>query len=435
MITIPPGSAFQTIIESYFGDSPIQSATAENKLWSNFLTANGLDPDDPDVQTLIASEDPTLLTKFVQFAKQTYETMQTNKLSPDEVARRQLVFSVYDLIVLLLQIFQQTVGVLGKNVVFLGDYQRQFTDMAARIGQNIYIAGQDSIPHMNPDDLSSWTLGYGNITMQEYLTTAIVGAGGTDIRGQSFSPLNIPLLSLQYPPPDPNLKREGTAIVQDFLTEQSIGPISIEDLYDGSSAGSLQIFADSTSVGFTYNYPLLRPADAQNGHPNPYFTPLVINSPAIPYSDPNESFDEKLKEVSAGFQAFLNQSIQGTSLTVGSSMTTPTTLPFGGGGFQFTQVLARRWDNQYNMMYTPTGDSGDHATQSSAADRRANKNSLLQQYVQNAQMQRQIQGNQADAENSQLQQAQTGISQGSNILSTAIQQMSTILTSIFQIAT
>ncbi len=96
--------------------------------------------------------------------------------------------------------------------------------------------------------------------------------------------------------------------------------------------------------------------------------------------------------------------------------------------------MATAWDPSYNMVYTPTRDGEQNAKESAASRRRGDKNSLLQQYITNAQTKKQILSNQQDAENSQQDQAQSGVNQAASVLRAMIGQLSTIITSIFQAA-
>jgi hypothetical protein len=87
-----------------------------------------------------------------------------------------------------------------------------------------------------------------------------------------------------------------------------------------------------------------------------------------------------------------------------------------------------------NIPYTPTTDQVASAIQSNISQKRSNQNSLLQQYVTNAQTRQQVLSNTQDAQTSIQSQSQTGLSQAAEVLNTAIGQMSDILTSIFQVA-
>lgn len=98
------------------------------------------------------------------------------------------------------------------------------------------------------------------------------------------------------------------------------------------------------------------------------------------------------------------------------------------------QNLTRQWDPKVNKVNIYTPDENERIYIGAASRYRGTNNSLLQQFVTNSQSKRQIVSNQADAAQSQMDSAQTGFNQGASLLKTMIGQLSTILTSIFQVS-
>jgi len=429
MSVIPPGTLFDTVFQAYLADQQDDNAV----LWRKFLVANNLDAND----ARIAAQDDTLVAKFVRFVQSTYES-KASQLSLDEMTRRHLIFTIYDLIILLLQAIQQNVGVLGENIVYLGKYQRAYAGIAGRLAEFFYIGGADSRPVPNNADLSKWTLGYGDVNIQDYLTAAIVGKASTvGSPPLSYDPLILQSVAAKLPATDPEgaLKSYGRGILLnpfpgDILTSFLGGQSTL-----GQVTNQLAMKADDTSISFQFSYVKMNPPPEEDGDP-PQFERITIPSEtgytSFAFTDPTLPFEKKLEEAKTFFQQFLNTSIPGAGLTVYQAInSTPETY----GEDTFIRYLTIPWSNAYNLVYTPTGDDGDHARQSTAAGYRGDKNSLLQQYVQNIQTHKQIFGKQADAEQTTIQQAQTGLGQGSELLSSLIRQMSTILTAIFQIST
>lgn len=252
MTTIPNGSQYENIVNGYLGtdytDAQAGFVTKKDVLWAKFLQESGLTAQDP----LVLAQDPAVLAKFVTFVQKTYDSLQTNTLAPDEVRRRDLMFSVYDLVVLILQVLQRNVGVVGQNVVFLNKYAKEYATMMGRTAEAFYIGGALSLPQPNRADLSKWTLGYDSITMQEYLDAAVY-------RPDTYK---INSLNTLYPPAGPDERQNGRAILTDPLTVVkqtefiALGPLTRDTV---SNAGpkdrnSLVFTSSATSITITYNY-------------------------------------------------------------------------------------------------------------------------------------------------------------------------------------
>ncbi len=483
MTTIPSGSQYETIIDSYLGTAltgaQVGFGTKKDALWLQFLQENGLSSTDP----LVTAQDPVILSKFMVFVQKTYDSLQTGELSPDEVTKRNLMFSVYDLIVLMLQVLQQTVGVVGKNVAFLGQYQEAYAEMMGREAEAFYIGGSLSIPQPNSSDLSNWTLGYGNITMEEYLKTALQNAklGLTDANaGAAIHSINVALPPVNKTT-QPNVQGTDTAVIKDGLSNVPIQAAGINLGSTNQTANAMNTLRiapiSPTQVIFSYNYRQQYNVTVHNYGFNNDDPPQIVELSKqnvsgfydAPVSltvtiNPNDSFDKQMATINSQFQNFLNVALPNTSvidpnfnyqpalfhsvdnnipfpqqLTVYQSMTQaiPMYNMLAPGGpttpnFLVHRYISTSWDPQYNMPYTTTSDENQNAYESAASRRRGQKNSLLQQFITNTQSKKQILSNQQDAENSQMDQARTGYSQGGSLLSTMIGQLSTIVTSIFQ---
>ena len=211
--------------------------------------------------------------------------------------------------------------------------------------------------------------------------------------------------------------------------------------------------------------------------------------------NPSESYQTKLNAVTAGFQSFLNTPFQPTgyppppsnypagstlaffpgqiagagpnvnytnvtsnmplpsSQSIYNSLTQPQNFYFYDGNGNLSPIQATRsitipWNSSktwnptnpddsgsntsYNIPYTTTTDQTASAIQSTSSSNRGNQNSLLQQFLTNAQAKQQILSNTSDAETSIQNESQTGITQAAGVLNTAISQLSSIITSLYQ---
>lgn len=485
MSTIPNGSPYETIVDGYLGseyaDTVAGFGTKKDALWLAFLKENGLTATDP----LVVAQDPTILAKFVAFIQNTYDSMQVNTLSPEEVTRRDLMFSVYDLVVLMLEVLQKTVGVVGGNVVFLNKYAKEYSTMMAREAEAFYIGGSLSLPQVNRNDLSKWTLGYDDITMKEFVEASVYRPKTPGI-DESFN-YTISSVNTPYPPTGSNVQQNDRAILKDTLTSVrqtefiALGPLT-RDVYTnvGAPARNSLTFSAPTSSAVTLTYVYYQQYnssavyyyyDSEGGFhsSDPVeqkgYYPITMTS-TVNFS-PNATPEEKIQAVENGLQSFLNQTIPNSSIWPPAGPPPPpspfttvwytysnippaqtmsifqsTTIPVTYYGvtnatppindIQVIQNLTKPWHPNWNLVYTTTVDETAKIYTSAASRRRGNSNSLLQQFVSNTQSKRQIITNQADASQSNMDAVQTGYNQGVGLLRSMIGQLSTILTSIFQ---
>jgi hypothetical protein len=375
-MALPSSGPYTSLLVGFFGNLDTDEQGA---LWQAFKTKNGFTTDP-------ASNDIDALVKFSDFIQATYNNEQTMALSPEEIHKRQLLFSLYDLIVTMMQSIQQTVGVTGQNITFLGRYQRVYTDMMSREAGAFYIGGTRDRPPINPatgkvyiEDLTKWKLGYGSITMAEYLETALLA------KPTAAAPLEIH---------------------SDFVEDNQ---------------NRLLFSATDSSITFTFVAQLTEQnaegEDVQVEHPVSFTTSF----------SPSDSFEDKMAIATQGFTTLYNSAVPGTAKTVSDFINDPAQpirIPFGVVTDESIFI---------NKALTGIGDSEEIAKQSAASQARAAKNSLLQQFLENSRSRREILANQADTERSLMDQSQQGISTSSNILQATIKQLTTILDSIFRI--
>lgn len=211
MADLPPvGSVYDEVLGGYFGaqgtdvlmerydqdtmtlvqDVAIDD-TYRSELWRNFLTTHGFDPDGPfsQITSLPDAEREALKIEFVKYINARLIELQTQELnlaSLDETKKREIMFRTFEILLKMLVALQNTVGVIGNNLIFFGKWQEQYTNMLTRVP--IYTGGTSSfvkptdLTVANPD-FSGFTLGYNNISLEDigdwYAAKVRAGETGT----------------------------------------------------------------------------------------------------------------------------------------------------------------------------------------------------------------------------------------------------------------
>lgn len=146
-----PGGAAVTLgdFETYIGDaltvtaflltaSASGSITTFQDYYNGFFDPSGF----ADKLTSFLSAkiaDKTLFTPSLIFEEWTrevsndYKLTQRFQLSPDEVDRRQILFTVFDLLIDMLKALQETVAAQSNTVVFLAKWQKEYTEVLGRV--------------------------------------------------------------------------------------------------------------------------------------------------------------------------------------------------------------------------------------------------------------------------------------------------------------
>lgn len=373
MTTIPSGSPYETIADSYldpdYANKVVGFGTQKDKLWATFLKENGLMATDP----LVVAQDPAILTKFVAFLQKTYDSMQVNTLSPDEVTRRDLMFTVYDLVVLILEVLQRSVGVVGGNVVFLNKYAKEYSNMMAREAEAFYVGGSLSLPQVNRNDLSKWTLGYNDITMKEFIEASVYRpyipnpdpSNPANAISYNSTPYTYSISSVNTtvnPPLGPNVQQNDRAILKDTLASVrqtefiALGPLTRDVYRDvGPPGRNTLTFSAPTSSSVTMSYTYWQQYNSTvryfyfDGDGNYHETgdivlkgyhPITMTSPPVNFG-PNDTPEQKIAAVELGFQNFLNQTIPNNWV-----------LPPGLPAIPFPYTSAYFPGNRYQMPIT-----------------------------------------------------------------------------------
>lgn len=418
-MSIPDNTIFSMVMTASFGNISTQ---AQNDLWEQFLVSNGIDPNSVDLTTVtlsnpnLSTQQLQIATDFTQFVQKAYATSTgLAQLSPEDAAKRLLLGEVFQLLIKMMQHITYTAQVLGNNVTFQNKLRDQYARMEGREANNFYIAGANVDPSIpasitTAKDLSNWTLGYARINMGEYIDSAVAGTF-TNIDGVDYTqdpanehasntigypPLTITSDKLEITDPDNNTQSVDQ---RNSFTFQG-SPTGVTGTFTGYA---ISLTAVDSGFGIVYT---------------PVVTPVSAPQFSYTYQPQDDTVEKQQAAVKAAFIQYLQQ-----NPTVSSSLTS-TTNPF-----------RIQWNKEYNLQTTADASKEDSVYQSGAAGERAQKNTLLQQYITNTQSRMQILTNLADGEQSSIQQSQTGINSMANIIQSTIGNLSTMLTSIFQVAT
>lgn len=157
-MTLPTSGFYSHAMSSYFG---YMDPTEQQKLWDLFLQNYALNTNPSDT-------DPTAQAEFIHFAQGTVNRMMEMQsqvtLPPSEIEKRKILFETFDSILLMLNVVQQTIGVQSKQIIFLGNWQNEYTAMMTRVP--IYVPSPTE-GWKPSSDADSFTLGFNDISIKE----------------------------------------------------------------------------------------------------------------------------------------------------------------------------------------------------------------------------------------------------------------------------
>ncbi|MBS0636991.1 MAG: hypothetical protein JSS12_05730, partial [Verrucomicrobia bacterium] len=163
---LPPavGTSYGNIMDAFFSTL---SEAEKQAIWVNFLAANNLtDPIPPGSEQLFLTYIQQTLANQQLFVP----TFVNDKLSPEEIKKRNIMFGVFNSVLNMLLSLQQTVTVEAQNIAVFAKWQKEYTEMLTRVPT--YVGGEGSAVHAidvnaaNPD-WSKFTLGYDGISVQD----------------------------------------------------------------------------------------------------------------------------------------------------------------------------------------------------------------------------------------------------------------------------
>lgn len=158
---LPPavGTLYGNIMDAFFSTL---SEAKKQQIWVKFLTDNNLtEPVPPGLETLFL----TFIQQIIVSNEVQVPTFVNDALSPEEIKKRDIMFGVLNSVLSMLLALQDTVTVEAQNLAFYGRWQRAYTDMLTRVPT--YVGAESSNVHVDLADLSKFTLGYNDISIED----------------------------------------------------------------------------------------------------------------------------------------------------------------------------------------------------------------------------------------------------------------------------
>ena len=425
-MTVP--QIYDDLTNGYFGF--LSNVDREN-IFVSFKNKNHIIDD-----TTLEETDTKVL--YGQFIQELFTNSQIiEQLSSDEVRGRHLVFTIFDILITMMQSIQENVGVLQGAIQVLAKQQREYTTQMSKI--SFYRAESSDIGTLNTQDLSLWTLGYADITIEDYLLAAIVP------RLEDFGTDHIP-------DTEDADKSEGDGIWDTIIGVDT--PDLVPLILIADPKGEIPV---RLSVGPPHNTPIQKNVDMSNsltfvgdrtglsivlGTRLPQIIPDTGGSfdnedVAITFDiafDPEDTIERKLEVAKEGFLEFLNETsfIQDSIEYTLINPITFNTATIAEYFFENPDMLFHiEWEKDLNRPFNED-HKGTKATLK-GGQARAAKNQLLQQYLENARTRREVLANQQDTIETTLDATKDALTRAAEIISTAIKQLQNIITSIFRI--
>lgn len=390
---LPPNSTYDRLMRGYFGD---RTTDDKNTLWQAFLQQEGL--------TSNPTETPELLARYSTYIDSLYEAQQAMAAAAGD-PRLQMLWSIYDILILLISKFVKCQINNQSAVEFLTRYQKAYQDEMSRVFFYIgapAVSGTDrnDILSQTPDgirtptaqtpsNIDTFKLGYGNLTIAEYVDW-LYRKASENSAGTPYS-----------------LTIAGKPIVP-------VGNISWYADLQGQPNTTITVTRDANN-----NYTI-----SVNSHVEMFEkwwgwidrkTLLDQNFPqtatiSIPSSADYGNFMAKAEEL---FQASYNQA--------------QSALQARDRSFE----LYTPWENNILLNYTgPTDEiKSDYAKE---VKFRSERNRNIQSCIDAIKSRKDVVGDKADQQQRLIDSSSSGRKQSSNIMQTIIRQMQTILGSIFR---
>lgn len=386
-MTLPSSGPYAQLMGSFFGYLDTEE---QQKLWSGFLQNEQLSTNPADTDTVAQAQ-------FMSYIQSNYDQMQELQLSPTEVQRRHLVFTIFDIILLMMRKVQDTVGVQQGQLVFNGKMQEQYTNLMSRVP--IYLGGASDIAKFNVNP-AQFTLGYNNISVKELLQYALASGNSADLN--SYELVNAAPTGNN---PQVNFSTSPTRFF--FQNANGTRMTIVPDLGAGTVTVTVyQMASQPPPPGTTQQ---------QQNHITFYQEQQVLQQ-VLPIT--GNDTGTQLDSVLTGFIANVNPFLS----TISNE-----NLPRVPYAQQVTE------DNVPITTVHVPGESDDAAlTASAIADLRAQKNSVMQQYIEAARSRRETIKSQGDQISTNLDTSRQSIKGQAGILTSVIQQARNILDSIFK---
>jgi len=339
-----------------------------------------------------------LEAQFLQFIQGSLIDLQTQDLmlqSPDEIKKRLIMFETFETLLQMLLTLQNTIGVVGRNLIFYGKWQEQYTNMLTRVP--IYTGGTSSLP--KPQDLtgdiasidfSRFTFGYNDISVEDIGNWYVQRSGEND--GQFFA-----IQSPNTVTGDGAGGEEETFPVVQILfrpkTDIQAGSFTIEerDVQSGDLVVTRvhqEVIEDATLESFKENFVTFW----QNATVQSILT------------DNEEASDDEWND-----------------LNYGTAGTDPDVTEYSSSEIPWLHTFS---------VEGAGGDDKDRNDFESKA--RGEINAKLQQYIENIRSRRQLVQNAAKQIESTLSQSKESISAQANLLTSILDALKSLIGSIFR---
>ena len=402
---------YATYMSSFFGNL---DSDAQQSLWEQYLSVNGLTTNPP--------QDTQDEQNFVQYLQGLYTQQgQSTELSPDATTQRSIITATFDTVLQMLTTLTNTVAEQANNLIFLGNYQNAYTQMLTNVP--IYAGSQsdtwtlpnssdptDVQPLTSTSQLSSFTFGYDNISVQD------IAQYMANIDPETASPASTQFVV--WSNPVTSSQNNSLAGGQIGLAFQYV-PTSVD------SNGNPQDFQLVVSV--VTNYEFIGPNGANTS-----------TNTGVPPSVPSYAAPYVIQGASLVGSATASANVT-TGMTYSQTVTTIENLFLQAyNSSQAQSVLSQYaslgnapaipWEADANVA--PSSDSSDTAAQTSA-QLQGQINTRNQEFVENARSYRTTIQNTAQAMQSNLSQTQQAISQQSDLLTSMLTTLNSLISAIF----
>lgn len=478
-------STLQTLDRTATG----QIKTPDEQLadWEQFLTTQGFTA--APAQSIDAEKQfvTYLQNRFVN-------AQHTGTFSPLEIQKRQIMFLVFELAQKMLKILEDTVAVQANNLIFLGKWQQQYTTMMTSVPiytstptnvwePNTTDATKFTLGYSNitVDDISQYLASKAlPTTVGITATTFNLTAYTNDPTGQNAAGL-AGNLNFDTPMSDYIHFNPASVTVNGTTTYGTITAINTTVANDSTLQGILTYYANGVPGTDHVNllYSNLHQAQtrytADTGTSNPTLAALLntISSASL-----NSSGIQDITLNNNPTSGLATYIYGGTTASALAKLSSAVTTALGGGDTVNVGILAtdsatvqqQKWDTAFLSLYNntsgnpamsliktggtlptdniaagavipwqqnllnpyPSNDADPNAVQpnSTASTNRAQENAKLQQNVENIRAQRDIVGNSMQTMQTNITQTQQALSKQSDLLTSIIQTLQTIASSI-----
>ncbi len=171
MATIDIPSYLEPFTKTFYGltDSTSEENKKRDGLYQEFLITNQLK--DSDVSQATPEQQALYLAQFAQFLEQQLENIYQSEsviaLSPEEMAKRNILFEAFATVLKMMNALQDTVRKISQSLVFYTKWQNQYTDMMTKIP--LYVQGASAKVSYNAVNFGKTGLGYGNVQIEDMI--------------------------------------------------------------------------------------------------------------------------------------------------------------------------------------------------------------------------------------------------------------------------